>query len=252
MRAARDVGGMRPGPFRFSPGLLPSIAVVLLLGLFLSLGLWQLGRAEEKRVLLERFEASRLGRPLGADALTAGYADALRYRRVVLQGRFLTDRQFLLDNQVRQGQAGFEVLTPFRLVDGRVVLVNRGWLPMGARRDVLPDVSVSGAPVEIAGWIYIPFGEAYRLGDVDDPAAGWPRIVQDLDFDVFARRLDMSLLPMTIRLSAEAPAGYLRDWDVVPMTPAKHIAYAVQWLGMAAALLVIYVVVNLKREDAHE
>ena len=226
--------------------------MVLLLGLFLTLGFWQLGRAEEKRVLLERFEASRAGQSLYADALSATNADALRYRRVVLRGRYLPERQFLLDNQVRNRQAGFEVLTPFRLVDGRVVLVNRGWLPMGARRDALPDVSVSGAPVEIEGWIYIPFGEAYSLGDVDDPAAGWPRIVQNLDFDVFAQRLDMPLLPMTIRLSTEAPAGYLRDWAVVPMTPAKHIAYAVQWFGLAAALLVIYVVVNLKREDAHE
>ncbi|HDP90321.1 MAG TPA: SURF1 family protein, partial [Thioalkalivibrio sp.] len=102
---------MHLGAFRFSPDLLPSVAVILLLTLFISLGMWQLGRAEEKRDLIERFEARREATALGAGSLSALPIDELRYRKVRLVGHYLADRQFLLDNRVRERQAGFEVLT---------------------------------------------------------------------------------------------------------------------------------------------
>jgi len=244
---------MRTGEYQFSPTLLPSLAMIVLLVLFLSLGFWQLSRAEQKRELIGTFEDRLSGPALTASAISAtAPADELRYRHVRLRGRYLADRQFLLDNRVYDRKPGFEVLTPFQLADGRVVLVNRGWVPLGASRSDLPSLQMQSEPVSVEGWLYIPFEPAYSLGGIDDAGTGWPRIVQYLDFEQLGQRLDASLLPMTVRLSGEAAEGYVRDWQVVPMTPAKHIAYAVQWFGLAIAVLVIYLVLNIKRRSEHE
>ena len=144
------------------------------------------------------------------------------------------------------------MLTPFQLADGRVLLVNRGWVALGASRSELPSLGMASEPVAVEGWLYMPYEPAYSLGGIDDAGSGWPRIVQYLDFEQLGQRLGMPLLPMTVRLSGEAAEGYVRDWQVVPMTPAKHIAYAVQWFGLATAVLVIYLVLNLKRRSEHE
>ena len=244
---------MRLGEFRFEPTLLPTLAMIVLLTLFMSLGFWQLSRAGEKRDLIGMFESRMNAAALTAPEIGEGVdIDALRYRHVRFQGAYLPARQFLLDNRVHDRRAGFEVLTPFRLTDGRVVLVNRGWVPLGASRDELPEVGIAGAATVIEGWLYAPFEKAYSLGGMDDATAGWPRIVQYLDFDQMGARLGAPLLPVTVRLSESATAGYVRDWSVVPMTPAKHIAYAVQWFGLALAVLVLYLVLNVKRRSGHE
>lgn len=244
---------MRLGEFRFAPSLLPSLAVVVLLILFLSLGFWQLSRAGEKRDLIETFESRMSGAALTARDIGKSIdVEKLRYRHVRFQGRYLPDRQFLLDNRVHDRRAGFEVLTPFRLVDGRVVLVNRGWVPLGASRSDLPSVGIEDSPGVIEGSLYAPFQKAYSLGGMDEAMGGWPRIVQYLDFEQMGERLGAPLLPMTVRLSESEVAGYVRDWSVVPMTPAKHMAYAVQWFALGLAVLVIYLVLNIKRRSAHE
>lgn len=226
--------------------------MIVLLVMFSSLGFWQLSRADEKRALIAAFEDRLQSPALTAAALQADDATDLRFRRVRLAGRYLPERQFLLDNRVHARRAGFEVLTPFRLDDGRVLLINRGWVPLGATRRDLPDVSMQAQPEQVEGWIYVPFGEAYSLGALDDPDSGWPRIVQDLDFDLMSERVGTSLLPMTLRLSADAAEGFVRDWRVVPMTPAKHIAYAVQWFSLGIAVLVLYLVLNMKRRSEHD
>ena len=120
---------------------------VLLVGLFTfacaglcSLGLWQLSRAEAKRLRYESF-AERREQPavdidtIGDEAPTADY----HWRAVQMRGHY-GGSHILLDNRVRNAQAGYEVLTPFRTDGGRIVLVNRGWVAMPASREAAPDV----------------------------------------------------------------------------------------------------------------
>src|SRR6202034_3263269 len=65
-----------------------------------------------------------------------------RYAQVRLQGSYDGAHQFLLDNMSHNGQPGYEVLTPLRLNDGRIVVVNRGFVPLTASRRQLPDVRI--------------------------------------------------------------------------------------------------------------
>lgn len=95
----------------FRPGLLPTLVVLGLLPVLLWLGTWQLQRADEKRALLASYEARR-----GAEPVSPGQLEGLRdpaYVRVRLHGRFDQRHTLLLDNRLRNGQAGVEVLQPF-------------------------------------------------------------------------------------------------------------------------------------------
>ena len=131
----------------FAPSWLMTGLTVVLCLLFLSLGRWQWGRAEQKRELWAQFDRGA-GEvvALGTRTMT----ELPRYARVRVEGRWEPRRQFLLDNRTHEGRAGYEVLTPLWLDDGRVVLVNRGWVPFGGYRDQLPDVSAELADLVAA------------------------------------------------------------------------------------------------------
>jgi surfeit locus 1 family protein len=237
---------VRSGFFRWAPWGVGAALLVL----FLFLGSWQLQRADEKRAVLAGFEAAgRVGHQ--ALDLSVEPLESLRFRRVVLSGHFLPERQFLLDNQVRQGQAGYRVITPLALGNSeRTILIERGWVPRSPERGTLPDVSegLSGDAVTVRGHVYLPFGDGYRLGAMDVASDPWPRVIQYLDFGAMGERLQRPLAPLTVRLDPDEPLGYLREWTpVLPMGPERHLAYAVQWFGLALALVIIAAVMAYRR-----
>lgn len=239
------------GSYRFKPNLVLSLMAVCLLGLFLSLGTWQLGRAGEKHALLQTLEMRTLE---SVTDLPANLQDIeqWRHRKVRVSGRFDQSHQFLLDNQIRHGRVGVQVLTPLKIANrDQAVLVERGWLPMGPDRTKLPDIAVESNMISINGSVHVPYKGGIRLGTMDEQQVLWPRLVQYIDFEEMSDRLGYPLLPMTIRLDPNAPHGYLREWQTVSLfTPDRHIAYAIQWYSLAAVVLVIYLALSFKRITA--
>ena len=214
-----------------------ALLAVSILPLFIALGFWQLSRAEEKRQINARWEQQRQQPAQPLEVLSPDPA-ALAYRPVSLRGEFLSGRDFLLDNRIRQGRYGVEVLSPLRLDDGTLVLVNRGWLAGDPYRQSLPAVPVAPGPVALTGYVYVPPGESYTLGDVIE-GRGWPRLVQAIEMPVLSTALGETLWPFTVRLDADSPTALLAEWPIVNTGPAKHQGYAVQWFAMAAALLLL-------------
>ncbi|MDX9873972.1 MAG: SURF1 family protein [Spongiibacteraceae bacterium] len=209
-----------------------TLLTAVLLPLCLSLGVWQLGRAQEKAVLAATF-AERRAQP--AQALDEAAADLPDYTPVWLAGRYLDERYFLLDNSVRNRQFGFEVVAPFVTGGGKVVLVNRGWIAGDPGRRTLPDINVPNGHYRLTGYVHRPL-LGPRLGaDADDRS--WPQIVQQPDIELLAKRLRQPLPGYIIRLDADAPTALLTGWPVISQTPATHIGYAVQWFGLAAVAI---------------
>ena len=97
---------VRAGRTFFKSGWIPTLAVVLIVPLLLSLGFWQLDRADEKRALINRQNARKM-QPVVQ--LSGGFenADDLRYMNVAASGRYDAEHQFLIDNQVVNGKVGF-------------------------------------------------------------------------------------------------------------------------------------------------
>ena len=148
-----------------------SLLVFFLLPLLVGLGVWQLTRYQDKKNLEQVYENRRQLPPVSL-ALLDTYEDPL-YLPVEVTGTFDSARYFLLDNQVWQGQAGYELIMPFRTTEGRWLLVNRGWIPM-IQRDLLPEVKTEIAEQTLKGTIYRTFGKPFLLSD-DPWSDDWPK-----------------------------------------------------------------------------
>ncbi len=209
-----------------------------LLPVTLGLGFWQLQRADQKRELIALYDSRRQASPLPMAAVAPG-SDHL-YVRVLVEGVPDTQHQFLLDNRMRGGRPGFEVLTPVMLDSGGWVLVNRGWLAAGATRAQLPDIPSVPAHVRWVGYVYRVPGKPLVLGR-EEPA-GWPQVVQQIDQTELERCLDHPLFPDVVRL--ESSPGLDTGWAMVNLTPEQHLGYAVQWFALAAALVILSFVSN--------
>lgn len=238
---------MRFADYDFNPSWLPSMVTLCLLALLLSLGSWQLGRGTEKQRLLDNFALRSTDLPLQID-LKQRSAEGLQFRLVVGKGRYDTRRQYLLDNRTHGGVAGYHVLTPLRLSEQAGVLVNRGWVPVGERRDRLPDVEVTDKPIVVQGMVAIPSQNAFLLGPAGYEFGAWPRVVQRVELATMEAQLGYSLLPYVVQLDPDEPRGFVRQWQpYVGIGPERHRAYAFQWFSLAVALVIIYVAVNVQR-----
>lgn len=226
--------------------LLLTLVALLLFG---ALGRWQWQRAAEKRALIAAFAVgSGTVEALGRRATTA----LPRYQLVAVRGRYDVAHQFLLDNSSRGPTAGYEVLTPLELEDGRWLLVNRGWLPLvEGGRGRQPDVGFA------AGEARTVHGRLDEL-PVTGMAAGrqppahrgvWPRLTSFPRTAELAAALGHALEPRQLLLAADEPDGYRRDWRSAgsAIGPERHVAYAAQWWGLGLLALILFVLMNLRK-----
>lgn len=230
--------------------MVPTVVYLCLLPLLLALGNWQLGRSEEKRVLIEQEQEGVASVVLHFTAAIDEDVDALRYRRVEITGQYDPKHQFLLDNQISEGKAGYYVLTPF-VVQGteKAVLINRGWVPLNQNRLLLPDVPIHTLETTITGRINHFPGVGIKLAGAEIPGDGWPSLVQVVDREMLAKKLGYALFPFQVELDKNLADGFKREWRTATvMPPEQHIAYAVQWFGLALALTILFFWYSFKKQ----
>lgn len=242
---------MQIGSWQFKPRLLPSLATLVLFPLLLSLGFWQLDRAEQKRMLYEQSEKYRQQKPVELTQLVEKKTPQkdLFWRPVKAEGRFDVEKVILLDNQVHDGEAGYYVFTPLRLHASSVsVLVNRGWISAGGNRQTVPGFQTTRDDVMLTGIVKDVPSTGIFLGDnaVEKISDNIFRI-QRVRIDEIEKILGYDLLPLILRLDAGSGHGFTREWPQPGSGEARHLGYAFQWFALAVTLLVIYVVVNSKK-----
>ena len=215
-----------------------TLATALLLPTLLALGFWQLDRAEEKAALIDRLEARRALPAITPQSAIRLPENELADRRVVMDAHFSPNHYVLLDNRLRGGKFGYEVIA-FAEVGQLAVALNLGWVQGDASRQVLPEILLPQGVHTVSGRLYQPSGDAFMLGDNPLPAQ-LPGVVQQLTLlawrDELQARLDHAVFPLEIRVGEFKPVGFDATWAIVNQTPAKHQGYAVQWFTMAAAL----------------
>ena len=212
------------------------------------LGFWQLERADWKQALVDAHEGRGRLSPVALGSLPE-ISDELQYRRVFVRGRYDMGHQLLLDNRTYQGHAGYHVLTALHQSDSdRVVLVNRGWVPVGRSRAKLPAIPGTDGEILVDGIIKLPLQDVFRLAAVEETSTGWPKVVQQVEMEDLEQLLGTRLEPLLLLLDQDDEFGFIRDWKAVyGVTVDKHRAYAAQWFTLAAVLLVIYIGVKSKR-----
>lgn len=231
--------------------LLPALAAFVFAGIFCALGFWQLHRAEEKSALQAEYDRRALHVPIALRS-TVLPAEALQFFRVEAKGFYERDYQVLLDNRVHHGVAGYHVHTPLRIAGGETrVLVNRGWVPLGADRSQLPIIDPPRGEVTVSGVAVLPRA-GFALGTPDalrpDGVTTW----QQLDLARYEAETGFALQPIVILLDPQSPAGgFVRDWVRLDAGIAVHQGYAFQWFALAATVIVLlgYWTVRASRAD---
>ena len=233
----------------YKPSWFILLTTIIGISIFSSLGIWQLQRAEYKKQILLENERRKNSAPINL-TLPIDDPTTLRYQRVSIQGHFISSKQFVLDNQMHQHRVGYNILTPFLLeASNTIVIIDRGWVPMGADRNNLPSVSIDEEPRSIIGTVYVPFGKPFHLGGLDDGQDSWPRLIQYLDFIVMGERLEQNILPLLVRMEPNQSGGYITEWPVFAFTPNRHLGYAVQWFSLAITVFIIFLYFHMKTHN---
>lgn len=214
------------------------ILSLILLPVLILLGNWQLDRAAEKQQLLEMHKQRLLLAPVELSSSL----ELDNYTAITATGHFDQNHQWLLDNRMRSGRVGYEVITPYVLDSGGVVLINRGWLPAPRLRSELPKLESLTARQIVIGSIYQP--SKNRLVENSGEDSGWPKRINQIDIALMSKQSDLPLINTVVNINELSPAALVTDWQVVNTQPQKHVGYAVQWYSMALALLILTLVSN--------
>ena len=244
---------MRLGRYRFAPPLWGWVIVLLGMAALSSLGIWQIQRGESKQAMLAQRQAAGkspardfLEVERGLNGATPAYG--LRY---TLTGRLDARRQVLFDNQVRNERIGYHVWTPLVLANGRRVMVDRGWVPLGpGGRAEPPDPAAPAGEVTMKGvWRDLPRPGMRLGGDAACRLEGWPRVLNYPDIEQLRCQYEGDVANGLLLLDEADPRGFARNWQnqFEQMPPVRHFGYALQWFAMACAVAVIFVVLNLRR-----
>jgi len=223
--------------------LLASAAAVAAITLFVAAGNWQRGRMNAKESDRAAVDAAASQAPVPLP--DADDWAAWRWRRVVATGTWRGATQLLIDNRIVDGRAGFDVVTPLALDDGRAVLVDRGWMPAGAGEARVPRVDAPSGRVTVEGRVVVPPVRYLELG-ATTAASG--NVWQNLDPSRIAAATGLKLLPIVIEQDPAAPAdGLVRRWSPAGPDATTHRVYMLQWYSFAALVAVLWIAFTVKR-----
>jgi len=194
-----------------------------------NLATWQLDRHQQRKdfnaTLVQRFEAPV--RPLD-ELLQSGEPADIEWLPTAVTGTYLQGEDISLVNVSQNGAAGYDAITPLLLSNGKVVLVNRGFLPLVAEFPPAPSGEVS-----ILGRIRAT--SERRTGAVSDPATGELAEVQRIDIDRLQQQIDGELVPVYVQLLKSTPteAPTLSTIADPDFSNGPHLSYTVQWFFFA-------------------
>jgi surfeit locus 1 family protein len=236
------------GTRRFAPSWLMTLLTVALCLLFIRLGEWQWDRGVHRQAEWDAFAR-------GADAAVTLGTHSLqalaRFRRISVAGRWDAEHQFLLDNRSHGGLPGYEVLSPLQLPDGRMLLVDRGWVPFTGSRARLPLITISrSTPVSLTGRLdNLPVGGLALGHAAPSSDALWPKVTSFPTLAELSTALGRTVQPWMLLLDPAGPDGYVRDWQPPGLSPLRHWSYAIQWWGFAVTLVIIWAIMSARRQE---
>jgi cytochrome oxidase assembly protein ShyY1 len=205
------------------------ILVITLMVTMVNLAMWQLDRHQQRKdfnaTLVQRFDAPI--RPLD-ELLQSGDPADIEWMPTALTGTYIQGEDVSLVNVSQNGAAGYDAITPLLLGNGKVVLVNRGFLPLVAEFPSAPSGEVS-----ILGRIRAT--SERRTGAVSDPATGELAEVQRIDIARLQQQIDGELVPVYVQLLKSTPAEAPSLSTIVDpeFGNGPHMSYVIQWILFA-------------------
>ncbi|XOV80120.1 MAG: SURF1 family protein [Aestuariibacter sp.] len=216
-----------------APTLITLVAFVILF----RLGWWQLHRAEQKEQQLTQYASQGAATRQTLEQLVKSESP-VQHARIQLQGTVAHDKLFYWDNRIKDGLVGYEVLGLLKTNVGTVT-VNFGWLPAEQSRAVLPKVELPKVLHNHSAILYEPKNNVF-ITETLALDEKWPKRIQQPDLELMAAHFGQALLPYVAVLEGDTVSELSNNYTPVVMPPEKHIAYAIQWFGLALAVLIVF------------
>jgi len=236
--------------FKFK--LIPTLIFAITFCGFIVLGFWQIDRADQKNVLNSNYTDRQQEAIIVLDKNNViDEKSSLLWRKVEFEGSFINKQNIILDNQIFNQIAGFNIITPLKIKGSdSLVLVNRGWHPNLKNREMLPIINeISGERI-LQGHIASFPVSGIKLGKNN---------IETLNSQIFRfQRLDAAelnyffsakMMPYMIYLDPIIDKELYGNFKLPAPDSQKNYGYAFQWFAFAITLLIIFIRLSMKRKS---
>ena len=232
--------------------LIPTLIFAITFCGFIVLGFWQIDRADQKNILNSNYTDRQQEATIVLDKNNViDEKSNLLWRKVEFEGSFINKQNIILDNQIFNQIAGFNIITPFKIKGSdSLVLVNRGWHPNLKNREMLPIINeISGERI-LQGHIASFPVSGIKLGKNN---------IETLNSQIFRfQRLDAAelnyffsakMMPYMIYLDPIIDKELYGNFKLPAPDSQKNYGYAFQWFAFAITLLIIFIRLSMKRKS---
>ena len=210
------------------------IFAIIFVPITISLGMWQIERANEKKIIIANYDKLLVSAPIALQKnqmlnnwqpieTTGTYEDTVVYE----------------DNAINNGKAGFKVYHLFRNDDGTFIFIHRGFIERNLIKNNLPEVEIPTEKKLIYGTTLFKQNNTF-VKNIEESDS---RIIQEFNasllIDKYPMLKDKYLHPFLFNLDIRDVNKYQPIEKPVNMTASKHIGYAIQWFGLCAALIIL-------------
>lgn len=214
--------------------------------LFCLLGTWQVYRYYFKKDLLLKYQRNIIATPI--PFVEIDNLEALQFHPVSVEGHYVSEDTLFLQNQYHDDIPGFEVITPFKIKgENKLLLIDRGWIQKTELRT--PVITKMDEDQRLVGSIKLLNEHHFILGENILEPNKVPLIIQKISLNDISEKTHAAYFPFILRLSPDEPHGYLREWKMNQIVPERHMAYAVQWYGLAIIMIIGFICFCCERRD---
>ncbi len=230
------------------PGLPAWLAVSFAVCLLVGLGIWQLQRLEHKESLIAEIAAGVDGKPGNVLPYSAPHLRSRGFYRYHVTGELLHEHEMHLAARYHQSILGYHLLTPLKLRDGRILLVNRGWVPAALKEPASRPDSVVWGMQHYTVMLRTDRDHTYFTPEHDIANNIWFW----RDIEAMREHTGLPLLPVSADIVMEhvdetqlpvASTGEIRLRN-------DHLGYAVTWFMLACAAAAVFVAYHWHREES--
>lgn len=221
--------------------------------LFINLSLWQYNRSLEKQEIINKLNST----DFISSNINNNLNNVTEYSKIRLYGQFDNQNSILLENQIYNHQLGYNIITPFIDINKNIILVNRGWVKN--YQDFFKEINNQTNNYNINNKIYIygiikNYNNKYIMGNNISQNNNLyfiqkvnPQDVNKQKILPYYINIDKKYLLLTktdnsnnSKKSNKLNNTFTKNWNLVNISPEKHLGYSIQWALLAISIIILY------------
>lgn len=223
------------------------VATIIAVSTLHSLGVWQLYRMDWKTKLLGEIDRQYQTNTMQTLLTSRDIIDAPAkpyYLRGTIKGRFIGEKKILIGPRNYNGELIQDIVIPFKMQDGSIILVKEGWIDHDAKIPRALHQYNASDQIQISGTLTQPdYGWIYKK--VNPPNIPSQNIWRYTDIEALKSAHGLkTVLPAIMQVEA---APYFDKISINTYSASKptlnnnHLKYAIFWFVLGEALIVIFI-----------